>query len=523
MPMRLVSSLAALLVAVCLATAAQAHAVLISADPVDGSVLAQAPKVLVLRFNEAVAPTAVSLLDAAGRPRDVSIRAVDESVEVTLPADLPQGTHVISYRVVSQDGHPVAGSLLFSIGVETGTAVPSGADEIDPLIWLARIAVYLGLFAGVGGVFFAAWIARAPAGGRVILGSLGVGLVGAIASLGLQGVELLNLPLAGLVRRAAWDSALATSLGPSMLIATAAMLIAATGWRSSTVRTARTWSAVAIIGVGLALAASGHAATASPQWLTRPAVFVHGVGLAYWLGALVPLATLAWQRNETLPWALKSFTAAAMPVVGLIALTGLTLAFVQLDSLGALIDTRYGNILALKLALVMLLLMLAALNRFVLASSVTRSISRAGSLLRSIAAECALAVAILALAAGWSFTPPPRALAMSADNVPLAVHIHTDAAMFQVLIAPGKVGQNDFVLQLMNGDASSFAAKEATLTLSLPARGIEPIDHGATLGPDGYWHVNKVSLPFPGRWHMQIGALVTDFKKVTLEDDFEVR
>ena len=520
--MRLVAGIAALLVALCLATAAHAHAVLVSAEPADSSVLAEAPKIVVLRFNEAVAPTAVSLLDATGKPRDVAIRAVDEAVEVTLPANLPEGTQVISYRVVSQDGHPVAGSLLFSIGVVTGSAVPSGGGAVTPLIWLARIGVYLGLFIGVGGAFFAAWIWQGPAGGRVILGSLVIGLVSAIASLGLQGIDLLSLPLSGLATRAPWVSALATSLGPAMLIAIAAMLMAAIGWRISSDGVARILSAVAMVGVGLALAASGHAATASPQWLTRPAVFIHGVGLAYWIGALGPLAALAWRRSDRLPWTLKSFSAIAVPVVTLIALSGLALAIIQLESFGALIDTRYGNILALKLGLVLLLLALAALNRFVFTPAVARDVGNAKPLLRSVLAECVLAIAIFALVAGWRFTPPPRALAMSAD-VPLAVHIHTDAAMFQVLIAPGKVGQNDFVLQLMNGDASPFAAKEATLTLSLPDKGIEPIERNAALGPDGYWHVNKVPLPFPGRWHMQIDALVTDFKKVTLEDDVEVR
>ncbi len=48
-------------------------------------------------------------------------------------------------------------------------------------------------------------------------------------------------------------------------------------------------------------------------------------------------------------------------------------------------------------------------------------------------------------------------------------------AMFQVLISPGKVGSDDFVLQLMAGDASPLPAREATLTLSLPERGIEPL------------------------------------------------
>ena len=67
--------------------------------------------------------------------------------------------------------------------------------------------------------------------------------------------------------------------------------------------------------------------------------------------------------------------------------------------------------------------------------------------------------------------------------------------MFQVLISPGKVGSDDFVLQLMTGDAALLPAKEATLTLSLPERGIEPMERRATLGADGYWHVRGVPLP----------------------------
>ena len=88
---------------------------------------------------------------------------------------------------------------------------------------------------------------------------------------------------------------------------------------------------------------------------------------------------------------------------------------------------------------------------------------------------------------------------------------------------PGQVGSDHFVLQLMKGDAGLLPAKEATLTLSLPDRGIEPMERRATLGPDGYWHVRGVPLPLPGHWRMQIEALVTDFQKVSLEDDFELR
>jgi hypothetical protein len=94
---------------------------------------------------------------------------------------------------------------------------------------------------------------------------------------------------------------------------------------------------------------------------------------------------------------------------------------------------------------------------------------------------------ILAALISWHFTPPR---APEADIcLPLAIHIHSDVAMFQVLVSPASVGSDSFVLQLMAGDASPLPAKQATLTLSLPARGIEPLEHTAQLGADGYWQI----------------------------------
>ena len=146
----------------------------------------------------------------------------------------------------------------------------------------------------------------------------------------------------------------------------------------------------------------------------------------------------------------------------MLVLTGLGLAVVQLESFGALIETGYGIILLVKLTLVVLLLGLAALNRFYLTAMVVADYRNTRPLLRSVVFEGVLVVGILAVVAGWRFTPPPRTLVAEVD-APLAVHIHTDAAMFQVLVSPGKVGSDNFVLQLMNGDAAPLQAKEATL------------------------------------------------------------
>jgi copper transport protein len=522
--MRLIAGLATLLSLLCFASGASAHASLVSAAPADGSVLASVPKMVQLQFNESVTPAVIHLIDAEGHARDTSVRAVGEAILITLPEHLPQGTQVLSYRVISQDGHPVGGSLLFSIGAVTRAASvePSHRHIIDGLIWLTRIGVYLGLFAGIGGVFFGAWIGQGAGGSKLVLSALVVGLVGAAASLGLQGIDLLDLPLGRLATSAPWTGALATSLGPSLLIAVAAMAAALLAWLSASIGIARVLSAAAMAGVGLALAATGHAATAPPQWLMRPALFLHAIAVAYWLGALAPLAALAWRGADSLVPALQRFSNLAIPVVAVLVLAGVTLAAIQLESFHALIATSYGLLLLVKTSLVIVLLGLAAFNRFYFTPQLVSDSSKTRPLVRSIVAECLVALGILAIVAGWRFTPPPRLL-VNAVTTPLAIHIHTEKAMFQVLISPAVVGADSFVLQLMTGDGSPLPAKEATLTLSLPARGIEPMERSAQLGADGYWHVSNAVLPVAGRWHMRIEALVTDFEKVTLEDDFELR
>src|SRR5260370_906644 len=83
------------------------------------------------------------------------------------------------------------------------------------------------------------------------------------------------------------------------------------------------WVAFAMVGVGVSPGTGGHGATASPQRLPRLSLFLHGVAVAYWVGALVPLAVMARRRHDGLPRSLKQFSAAAIPLVGLLVLSGL--------------------------------------------------------------------------------------------------------------------------------------------------------------------------------------------------------
>ena len=218
----------------------------------------------------------------------------------------------------------------------------------------------------------------------------------------------------------------------------------------------------------------------------------------------------------------SAFSRVAVPSVVLLVLTGLVLAIVQLGNFGALVDTRYGIILSIKLALVALLLGLAVLNRFCLTPALALDPQNTRPLLRSILAECVLVVGILAVVAGWRFTPPPRALA-AAVAAPLAIHIHTDNADVSGAGFAGQ-GRRRRLCAAIDERRRRSAAGQGGHPDAEPAGARHRADRAQARcsGADGHWSVRDVPLPVAGRWHLQIDALVTDFEKITLRGEFDV-
>ena len=110
-------------------------------------------------------------------------------------------------------------------------------------------------------------------------------------------------------------------------------------------------AALALVGVGTAFAVSGHAASAAPQLLTRPAVFLHGVSVAFWVGALIPLMA-AMRDTENHVEELQRFSRVIPGFVAVLVVSGLCLSVIQLGTFDALWTTDYGLVLLGKLAAV---------------------------------------------------------------------------------------------------------------------------------------------------------------------------
>ncbi|HET9069565.1 MAG TPA: CopD family protein, partial [Amaricoccus sp.] len=260
----------------------------------------------------------------------------------------------------------------------------------------------------------------------------------------------------------------------------------------------------------------GHAATAPPRWLTAPAVALHAAGFIFWIGALPWLAEGAAAPGGPAAATLRRFSALAVPLVAGIVLSGAVLAVVQVGRPSALIATAYGRLLLAKLALVGLLLLLAALNRFRLTPAIARGDGAgARAFRRSVTAEILLGLFILVLASGFRLTPPPRALALA---VPQAAHAHAHGAtaMADVTITPGRAGANVVEIFVTAADFGPLDPLEVGVAFSDPERGVEPIRLAAVRDGTGGWRAGPVQLPHPGRWTLTLDILVSDFAKETL-------
>lgn len=505
---------------------AYAHAALVSAAPTDGVVLTAVPSQAVLTFDEPVSPLVFRLVLPDGTALALDrVQTVDNELRIDLPGQRQPGTYALSWRVISADGHPVGGAVVFSLGV--ASAAPAIAPEATPflrqsVIWMARLALYIGLFFGVGGALF---LACSPpgAGGAIRYARLAIGL-GVIAipvSLALQGLDALNAPWGALAGAQVWLTALDTTYSITLalaLLALAAAWVALTGAGLGRIR----MGAIAgVVLLGAAFAASGHASVASPQWLARPAVWLHTVAVAAWLGSLIPLLYLARNNGVQLVPVLRRFSYHIRWVVAIFLVSGLLLVVLQLDHVTSLWRTTYGQILLCKLALVAVLLLLAAWNRYRLTAGVLANQNAARRVLgRIIAVEIALALCVLAVVALWRFTPPPRSLHSTAP-VAVSAHLHSASAFANIVFTPAADSAQSGTLQLTLTNAKSAPLLPVAVDVSFlnAASGIEPLLRKATqLGP-GHWEVRSLRLPNLPHWTVRLDIFISDFDRIQLEGD----
>ena len=187
----LIGTLAALF-ALLFPSPAAAHAELATITPANGAQLTEPPTEVRMTFTESVnlVDGGTRLVDGVGGPCPHPTRPWPGTPSPGRCPDLPEGAYVITWRVVSSDGHPVSGASSFGIGTPasdvsgTGTPGASGSTvaAVSTAPWpvvIIRLAGYaaFALFAGV--VAFVLWCAPGSSNDPTLQLLARAGLLGA--------------------------------------------------------------------------------------------------------------------------------------------------------------------------------------------------------------------------------------------------------------------------------------------------------------------------------------------------------
>jgi copper resistance protein C len=114
---------------------AAAHNELVGSTPPDGATVVTAPPEIVLEFDQPVQAqfSQVVVLDTADRHHERGEPLIEGATITQGLGDLAPGIYRISYRVGSADGHPITGTLTFTVAAAaTPTAAATSALPPDP-------------------------------------------------------------------------------------------------------------------------------------------------------------------------------------------------------------------------------------------------------------------------------------------------------------------------------------------------------------------------------------------------------
>jgi copper transport protein len=529
-----------------------AHAVLEETNPKDGTVLESAPPDFSLRFSEHVTLRAdsIKLFDADARALPIpAAKVVDNTVTNQLPADLAQGTYIVSWRVVSADGHTVGGAFTFSVGQPSkdtvAPPVPPSNTAVDVSTGIAKFFGYLGTLLAAG---IALFLVLAFDGGqerrilhRLMALAAFVGLAGVAVTVPLHAAAVVGRGLAGMTELEPFLDEASGAPGLAVVITTVGLMAAVLCTEAR--RRSRSLDIVMVCGAACALAGfivTGHTRTYGPRWIVMAADASHVIAAAVWLGGLVGVAIVLVVRGRSdksdggedahsSAAVVGRFSLVAGVTLAAVAGTGALLGWRIVGSLAALFTTTYGRLLLIKIALVGVVALMGAFNRYRLVPLVTSAptlVSGRERLARTVKYEAVLIVVILGVTAALvdrsPVVPPTKAkpgVAQPQDERTLQGRLGSgDAAGRVTVVAPSsKTGSNTFEISLTDSAGEPLVPfRPPTLKLYLEEQGIGPLERPVTeVGPGRY--EAPVEFTLPGRWRIDVVVRVSEFAMPTAQ------
>lgn len=551
---RLSIVLAACLAVVATATAF-AHAIVTRTDPIDGGVLAEAPRQIRLWFSEEIALnlSKFAVIDTAGGAVPITSVQADAVESALIIIDLPElkpSAYRVSWDVLSTDDlHLRHGSIVF--GVQTaaeGAAAATPEYVPQPFEVMARWIDFVALASLIGAL--ALTLLALPASidptltastGRRLLTlavfAAGAALITSSGGVVGQAVTLSSGNAAGLsVIDAAAQLLTQTEYGSRWLMRegwTLALLVILV-WqrRQISVNRLMLGATLPLIGALAVLQAmNGHATSFTDTSLVRIAAdALHLLGAGVWVGGLIALTVAIVPLLRRAESARRGFTESALArsilrrfgllasaSLGVLFVTGLYNSGQQVASLDALLFTLYGQALLLKIGLVLIVGLIGLLNSArlhprvaaILQRLIRRPIGSLNHVGRTVTVEAIGAIGILLIVAvlgssqparGPEFDPPTE------DTTLQTVSTNVEGLFMTFSIKPNRPGQNFISIGAFNTRRPAPAPIEKVTVRFAPPDGAAGFDlHADLIGKEKY-QITGDAINSPGDWQMTVQA-----------------
>jgi copper transport protein len=390
------------------------------------------------------------------------------------------------------------------------------SGDSSPVV-VANFFMYLGLLMAVGLAVFLAFVHDGGRDRRTLKRWLAlfavVGWAGVLTMVILRTLEATGGQLMGAGVPPGGPASLA-------LVTVGAPLMALASWRGS-----RAMVIAGAVLVLVSLVVVGHTRSSEPVWLMMTSDLLHVAGGAIWVGGLAGLAAVTWGRRgipggsppdpASASTMVTRFSSIGVWALAVVALSGLTMAWLTVPSWNSLVGTTYGRLALTKMGMFVVVAVVAAVNRYRFKPRLqTSEGSPALSRIRiTTTVECAALILILGVAALLVEQDPsqgPGAPLGSQGTVQFALGDFTATLEFE----PGATGANQVGLLIRDETGSPITLPEApALSLSQPESASGPLRYQLVEGGSGY--TGEVTIPSAGIWQFIISARVDTFEQAT--------
>jgi copper transport protein len=263
-------------------------------------------------------------------------------------------------------------------------------------------------------------------------------------------------------------------------------------------------AAFGLVLVGATTAAS-HAATDGA--LAVVADGGHVVAASAWTGGLaataLALVVAGGERWRVAARIVPRFSALATVAVGVLIAAGITSAYLEVRAWHGLWDTTYGQLILLKVGLLLPLLGIGLFNNRVSVPGLRLELAGVRRrFVRAAALELVLIAAVLGVTAALVQEPPAKAQIVSSG--PYSSTARLGPYELDTTVEPARVGDNEVHLYVLQPSGQPANSAEAHIFASLPSAGLGPIRFQAAIAGPGHFVLNGARLPLAGRWSFRI-------------------